>query len=159
LVAQHFIAKQSGKKIVESMVHQDNDDFMTVLHCIFNHFFTPIPYPLGEGWVWALVLQQFVETLCSIFVKVAQGQILLTAHSRFTLIQELSRVMLHWCDKDSARWTSTKTSITELIGSLPLLDQAVMFQNLHTHHEFQVILDEAYDNWFKRVICKYDAKI
>ena len=84
------------------MVHQDNDDFMTVFRYIFNHFLLPCPSAVGEGatvvWIWVLALQQFVEILCSIFVEVAQGRIFLTAHSRFTLIQEMSRLMLHMRD-------------------------------------------------------------
>jgi hypothetical protein len=157
-----LLQNKVAKEAVDPMIHQDNDDFMTLLHYIFNHFFPPNPCAFGGQtmliYVWALALQQLVETFCSIFVEVAQGQIFLIAHSRFTLIQELSWLMLHLRDKGSARWTSTKASITELIGSLPLLNQVSLFQNLHIHHEFQIILDEAYDNWCNRDMREHDAE-
>jgi hypothetical protein len=152
ILLQNGVAKEA----VESMVHQENDDFMTVLHYIFNPFFLLHPDMVGGR---APALQQFAEIVCSIFVEVAQGRILLTVDSRFTLIQEFSWLMLHMPDMGSARWNSTKMAITELIGNLPLLDQASMFENLQTHHESQSILDEAYNNWFHRVMHEHDAEM
>ena len=71
-----LLQNRVAKEAVDSMIYQDNDDFMTVLHYIFNHFLQLRSSAVGGAtivWVWVLALQQFVETLCSIFVKIAQG--------------------------------------------------------------------------------------
>ena len=151
-----LLQNRVAKEAVESMLHHDNNDFLTVLHYIFNHFLLLRPDTVAGR---EPALQQFAGTLCSIFVEVAQGRILLTVDSRFTLIQEMSWLMLHMTDKGNARWASTKALFTELIGTLHLFDQASLFENLQTHHESQPILDKAYNNWFNRVMREHNAKM
>lgn len=106
-----------AKEAVEFMVH-DSEKLMTALHYIFNPFFVLYP-DIIAGWL--TMLQQFVRTMCTTFVEVAQGRILLTVDSRFALIHSLSWLMSKRVDEGNAQWTLTKTSITELIGNLPLL--------------------------------------
>ena len=116
------------KEAVEFMVH-DSEDLMTTLHYIFNPFLVLYP-DIIVGCL--TILQQFVRTMCTIFVEVAQGQIFLTVDSRFALIHSLSWLMSKKIEKGSARWTLTKTTITELIGNLLLLDQAPFFLKICT---------------------------
>ena len=150
-----LLQNKVAKEAVEFIVH-DNEGLMTVLPYFYNPYLLLRP---NMGLGRAKVLQQFAGTLCSIFVEVAQGRLLLTADSRLTLIQGLSWLMLHTFDQGDAQWTSAKMSITELTGNLPLVDQALLFENLETNLESQVILDEAYNNWFNRVMREYDPEM
>lgn len=42
-----LLQNRVAKEAVDSMIYQDNDDFMTVLHYIFNHFLQPRSSAVG----------------------------------------------------------------------------------------------------------------